>query len=276
MGLLLSAAVTVPGHLKGSLTRSGLAGALVTGTMIYAFGGAVWWGLLVVFFVLSSALSHYRCADKEQVARDFEKGGTRDLGQVLANGGLGALLALAWFVTGHPALFAAFVGAMATVTADTWATELGVLSPRPPRLVTTWRPVPPGTSGGITVAGTLASAAGGLVIGGAAVLLLLAVRMVGEGPAGPGGLREQLSLLLAAGVGGLAGSLFDSLLGATVQAIHYSEVREKETERAVEADGTPNRRVRGLPWMNNDRVNFLASAAGALAAAVVWHLAARR
>ncbi len=274
-GLLLSAAVTVPGHLKGSLTRSGLAGALVTGTVIFACGGAVWWGLLVVFFVASSALSRYRRADKEEVARDFEKGGTRDLGQVLANGGLGALLAVAWCLTGNPVLFAAFVGAMATVTADTWATELGVLSRSAPRLVTTWRRVPRGTSGGVSVAGTVASVAGGLAIGGACLLLLLAVRAPDRVPVEvqtTGGLRVPVAILLGAGVGGLAGSLFDSLLGATVQGIYHSRSRGKETERAVEPDGIPNVPVRGFRWMNNDRVNFLASAAGALAAAAVWRL----
>ncbi|HHQ47562.1 MAG TPA: DUF92 domain-containing protein [Acidobacteria bacterium] len=273
-GFVLSGLVAVPGWRKGSLSRSGLAGAFLTGTAIYALGGPVWWGLLIVFFVAGSALSHYRTADKAEVARDFEKGGTRDLGQVLANGGMGALLAAAYGLTGLPMLFAAFLGAMATVTADTWATELGVLSRSQPRLITTGRPVPRGTSGGVSLTGTLASAAGGLLIGAAALLLIAAARLLGA-PVAVAGLpwpRLVPSVLLAATLGGLAGSLFDSLLGATVQAIYYSESRHKETERAVDPDGTPNRSVRGLRWMNNDWVNFLASAAGALAAAAVWHL----
>jgi len=118
-GCLLSALVAVPGWLKGSLAPSGLAGALLVGAVIFALGGPVWWGLLVVFLVAGSALSHFRAADKAEVARDFEKGGTRDFGQVLANGGMGALLAAASAGTGRRVLFAAFIGATATVTADT-------------------------------------------------------------------------------------------------------------------------------------------------------------
>lgn len=275
IGLVLSALVAVPGRLKGSLSDSGLAGAFLTGTAIYALGGPVWWGLLIVFFVASSALSHYRKIDKAEVARDFEKGGTRDMGQVLANGGLGSLLAVAYGLTGKPFLFAAFLGAMATVTADTWATELGVLSPSTPRLITTGRLVPRGTSGGVSAAGTVASAAGGLLIGFAALLLTAAAHVLGAPVAATAGLpwaRLAPAILLAATAGGLAGSLFDSLLGATIQVIYYSEARHKETERRIDPDGTPNRYLRGLRWMNNDWVNFLASAAGALVAAGVWHV----
>src|SRR5207237_5024631 len=99
-------------------------------------------------------------------ADKFSKGSERDIGQVAANGGLGTLLALAYGLTPSPALRrslrAGFTGTLATATADTWATELGVLSPRPPRLVTTGKRVAPGTSGGISLLGTAASALGAL------------------------------------------------------------------------------------------------------------------
>ena len=62
-------------------------------------------------------------------------------------------------------LLGAFAGVMATVTADTWATELGVLSTHAPRSITTMRPVAPGTSGGVTLLVLLASALGALLIG---------------------------------------------------------------------------------------------------------------
>jgi uncharacterized membrane protein len=74
-------------------------------------------------------------------------------------------------------------------------------------------------------------------------------------------------LFLAAAVGGVAGSLFDSLLGATVQAIYWCDGCQKETERRVHRCGVETRRLRGWPWLNNDLVNFAASAVGALAAA---------
>ncbi|HKJ26818.1 MAG TPA: DUF92 domain-containing protein, partial [Anaerolineales bacterium] len=72
---------------------------------------------------------------------------------------------------------------------------------------------------------------------------------------------------------GLVGSLVDSLLGATVQAIYYDPDREKETERRIFLeDGSPAPPVRGVEWVNNDMVNFVASVCGALASAGVWQL----
>jgi len=110
-------------------------------TLTFGFGGWAWGITLITFFVTSSALSHFRRAQKQRLAGEkFEKTGRRDLAQTLANGGIGAVLALAYGLSGQPlVLLVVFGGVMATVTADTWATEIGVLSPQPPRLLTTWR-----------------------------------------------------------------------------------------------------------------------------------------
>jgi uncharacterized protein (TIGR00297 family) len=258
-GLILSILIGGLAYRRRSLTMGGWLGAVLTGTLTFGFGGWSWGLALVTFFSTSSALSHFRQARKQDIAGEkFEKGGRRDLLQTLANGGAGALLALLYGLSGEPpALLALFAGVTATVTADTWATELGVLSARPPRLITTWRPADPGTSGAITSIGLAASSAGALVIG----LVLL----VGE-------LAERSDwrpwLLAAALFGGLGGSLVDSLLGATAQAMYRSS--GGETERHTGLDGTPNRLLRGLPWMNNDLVNFLSSMAGGLLALGVW------
>ncbi len=275
IGLGLSTAIAGAAYARRSLAPSGVAGAVLVGTAIFAFGGWAWWALLIAFFVLSSALSHFRADAKREVARDFDKGGRRDLGQTLANGGVGTALAVAAGLLDAPVLLAAFVGAMATVNADTWATELGVLSRRPPRLITTWQVVRPGTSGGVSAFGTAATLAGGLLIG------LLAAGFLAVDAAGGGGTLADLGVpaaralpvLIAAGaLGGLVGSLGDSLLGATVQVIFYSERRGKETEKRVDPDGTPNRTLRGWRWMNNDAVNGISSGIGAAAAAGVWLL----
>lgn len=265
-GLILSTLIGGLAYWRRSLSVSGWLGAVLTGTLTFGFGGWTWGLTLIAFFVTSSALSHFRQRQKQRLAGEkFEKGGRRDLYQTLANGGAGALLALIYGLSGDPlALMAVFVGVMATVTADTWATEIGVLSPRPPRLVTSWRVVEPGTSGGVTVYGLAASALGGLLIG--VVALPLA--------------RAELGLWLvwlpvAAVLGGLSGSIADSMLGATVQTI-YRTPAGKETERAVGRDGTANLRLRGWSWMNNDMVNFLSSLAGGAVALLVFALAGGR
>jgi uncharacterized membrane protein len=141
-----------------------------------------------------------------------------------------------------------------------------VLSRRPPRLVTTWQAVERGTSGGVSGLGTLAALAGALTIGLAALGFLAFDGLLGgQGFAGAG-----WALLPAAVLGGLAGSLVDSLLGASVQAIYYSARRHKETEKRIDPDGTPNVRRRGWRWLDNDGVNFVSSLAGALVGVAVW------
>jgi uncharacterized protein (TIGR00297 family) len=257
------------GYWRRALTLSGVVGAILVGTLIFGFGGWVWGLLLITFFVSSSWLSHYRRGQKEALAEKFAKGSQRDIAQALANGGLGAILAVVYGRYPEPLLFAAFVGVMATVNADTWATELGILSRVPPRLLTTGEVVVPGTSGAVTRLGVWASVAGALLIGAVATALTQA----GSIWSGNGWSLGAISYTLLAVGGGLVGSLFDSLLGATVQAIYYCPRCKKETESPLHRCGQTTRLVRGWPWLNNDVVNLLASAVGGLvAAALAWIL----
>jgi uncharacterized protein (TIGR00297 family) len=274
LGLVLSAGVGLLAYGRGSLTRSGVIGAIIIGTATFGFGGLTWGLVLIAFFVSSSLLSHYREAQKAAVAEKFDKGRRRDLGQTLANGGFGALLALLVLLlvdlpgeprSGNPTyifLALSYFGAMATVNADTWATELGVLSSETPRLITTGQPVTPGTSGGVTWRGTLASLAGGAFIGLFAFLVIQVAALVSTGS----WLGSDWPIILLAGLAGLMGSLFDSLLGATVQRIYWCPACEKQTERRVHSCGGATESDRGWAWLNNDRVNFLASAVGGLLA----------
>jgi uncharacterized membrane protein len=71
-------------------------------------------------------------------------------------------------------------------------------------------------------------------------------------------------------MGGLAGSLFDSWLGATVQAMYYSDHFQKETERRVDKAGYATRHIRGWRWLTNDWVNALSSVVGGLVAWGGW------
>jgi uncharacterized membrane protein len=155
---------------------------------------------------------------------------------------------------------------MATVNADTWATEIGVLNRTKPRLITTGREVDVGASGGVSRLGIYATLAGGLFIGFLAGLLHLIPALRGRALTANTALR-QVALLVAGGLsGGLVGSLFDSLLGATVQAIYYCGQCAKETEQATHRCGVQTRQLRGWRWLNNDLVNLISSAVGAAAA----------
>ena len=305
-GLLFSTGVGLFAYRRRSLSRSGVAGAMVTGTVTVGMGGWAWGLSLIYFFTSSSLLSHFRSREKERTATDkFSKGSQRDFLQVMANGGVATALSLAHGLThSQPAqelLQAGYAGALATANGDTWATELGVLNSRQPRLITTGKPVAPGTSGGITLLGTSASAAGGLSLG----LVFWLLDKVGIASAHSSVVRhlnqsirrgrftEPIADLSAIGstsgtlgaqagadksamgavnrplpiiglLSGLAGSIADSLMGATIQAMYYCPLCKKETERRVHSCGTPTLLLRGIPWFDNDVVNFLATLSGAL------------
>ncbi len=260
IGILLAIIIAVLAWRTGSLSTSGAWAAMLTGGLIFGMGGFRWAILLLAFFISSSALSRAFVKQKASLAEKFSKGSQRDWGQVMANGGLGALLAVGNILFPHNEwLWLAFAGAMAAVNADTWSTELGVLSPIPPRMITTGQTVERGTSGGITLAGILASLGGAALIGIAAILF--------------SGVHNWLYSLGIIILGGLVGSLFDSVLGANVQAIYWCPTCNKETERhPTHTCGSPTRQVRGWSWINNDLVNFGCSLMGAIVAAGLWLL----
>jgi uncharacterized protein (TIGR00297 family) len=267
-GFVLSSLIAWLAYRRAALTQSGVVGALLTGTAIFGLGGLDWGLLLIAFFVSSSLLTRYKQDAKSQVAEQFAKGGPRDVWQALANGGLAALIALAFGLTGamHVPLLFAFVGAMAEANADTWATELGVLSGETPRLITTRKPVAPGTSGGVTWDGTGSALMGAMLIGGLAALL----RWLGGTPMG-----LAVMLLPVGALAGGVGSLVDSLLGATAQGIYYCDACGKETERELHRCGNRTRLIRGWRALNNDWVNLIGTLVGAMVAGGLGALLAR-
>lgn len=224
------------------------------GGTVFGFGGIAFAVLLVLFFASSSLLSFFKASSsaKRKAAETFDKGGTRDAWQVLANGGVAALAAFLLYFLPSPFFLGAFLGALGATTADTWATEIGVLSPQQPRLISTFARVQAGTSGGVTWLGTTAAVAGALFIGSGAALL-----------AGAWPQHSPFMLMVVAVVGGTAGSFADSLLGATLQAGYYCLVCEKPTESWLHRCGATTQLVRGYSWLNND----LATLAGALVGA---------
>ncbi len=268
LALLAAALIAAIAYRLRALSRSGAAAATITGGFVFGLGGLPWAALLLVFFISSSALSKLFSQRKAALNEKYAKDSRRDWAQVAANGGLGALLALAqwlWPAAWWP--WAAYVGGMAAVNADTWATELGALNPTPPRRLTTFQPVEPGTSGAVSLFGSLAALAAAALIG--VVAALFTPRLGGATSAAhlvPAGVT-----VLAASLGGLAGSFFDSLLGATIQAIYWCPLCAKETEQHPRHRcGTPTTLRRGWLWLNNDWVNFVAGIVGALVCAAIF------
>ena len=252
LGFLFAVLIAFAAYRAHSLSKSGAWGALVEGTIIFGLGGWKWAVLLMAFFISSSALTRLFGKKKASLNEKFDKGGIRDIGQVLANGAIASIFAiLHFFFPSVSWTWLAFAASLAAVNADTWATELGVLNPTFPRLITSWKPVERGTSGAVSIYGTLAAA------GGAAFIAILGALL---GPACQ--IWTNLGIIVLAG---LLGSMFDSLLGATVQAIYRCPQCGKETEKhPLHTCGTGTVQVRGWSWLNNDLVNLGCALMGAV------------
>jgi len=257
LGFLFALIIAFLAYRARSLSRSGAYAAILVGTLIFGLGGWQWAIILLTFFVSSSALTRLFGKRKAALNEEFEKGGQRDAAQVLANGAVASLFAgLHFFFPATAWPWLAFSASMAAVNADTWATELGVLNPVPPRLITNGKSVDRGTSGAISFYGTFS------VLTGAALIAILAIVL---NPYNHSSLITYYFLLVT--LAGITGALFDSLLGATVQAIYRCPRCDKETERhPVHTCEMETVQIRGWKWLNNDMVNLACATAGAMIA----------
>lgn len=250
-GLLLASAIALAGHRGRALAPSGAAASVVVGTLCVA-AGWTWAAMLIAFFATSSVLTRTGSRRKRSAEGIVAKGGARDAVQVLANGGVFTAAALLSLFPGFPEWQAVGAGALAAAAADTWATEIGMLSQRAPVSILDFRRLPAGTSGGITALGTAAGLAG------ASFIALTA--WAGGWP---------LMAALGGFAGGAAGMTADSLLGATVQARRRCPHCSAATERSVHDCGNATELAGGWGWLDNDAVNLAATLTGAIIAMVV-------
>ena len=240
--LLLSTALAVPALLKKALTPGGTLLAWALCLVITFAGGLSAFGVLAAVFTLTVLADRDagRRADPAGVRR---KAGTRDAARVFCNVGTGGAAMALYLTTGRGVFALAYAAVMAEALADSLASKIGPLSKRPPVDILTLRPVQAGLSGGVSILGFAASAAGAAAVGG--------IWLAGTGDVQNG--------LLAAGLG-FAGAVFDSFLGSAVQVKYRCRVCGAVTERA-EHCGQAAALLKGMRRINNDAVNFLSGAA---------------
>jgi uncharacterized protein (TIGR00297 family) len=255
---MLCAALVAGGAWRaGALSPGGAVAATVVGACAMV-GGVGPGGLLVAWFVWTTGWS--RAGRARKAARTglvVAKGGARDAWQVVANGGvygLGVLVAMAVPALGHPALapvaLVAAAGALAAAGADTLATEVGTWLGGSPRSLRTGARVPPGTSGAVTVVGSLA-----MVASAAAVAAV----------AGALGVIPWDAWWVVTGAG-TAGAVADTVVGAWGQQRRWCPVCQGATEQDPHACGAPTQLAGGWRWLDNDAVNLLATGVGAVVA----------
>lgn len=219
VAFVLSTLMAVRGRRKRSLSPGGAVAGFFVGFASLA-SSARFGATLFAFYVSGTRATRHKADAKRSIEDGYESsGGNRDAKQVLASSLPGVLISIAHAVlfrfdgpvttvfTGRSALVLAQTLFFAACAGDTFASELGVPDGGQPVLVLApWRAVPRGTNGGVTMRGTLASAAGGAVIGVAAFA------------AGPEWSFSQLFLIVVGTAGGFIGSTVDSALGQILQA----------------------------------------------------------
>jgi len=208
---------------------SGVLSGILMGLLIVSFTDFRWFVLILSFFVIGGIFTKYKYEYKRAIGIAQEGGGARGYHNVFGNGLVALVCAVAFGITGNSLLVIAYIGAVATATGDTLASEIGQTHKKLPRLITDLKSVPHGTDGGITTLGEYSALAGAAAIASIAVLF------------GVGALNTVVPVIL----GGFFGANIDSVLGAVLEQRHY---------------------------LTNSSVNFLATAAGAIAAVIIFLL----
>jgi len=206
--LAANAAMALLSYKLKAVDLSGAIGGFVIGVAIYYFGGYQAYAILLLFFIIGTACSKIGRKVKESQGIAQEKGGRRGLKNALANCLPGAAFIIVYGSVSHHAYSStiylaavAYTACFAAVLADTVSSEIGQVFGKRPVLITTFKSVPAGANGGITLTGTLAGMA-------AATLLSLCAMWLG--------LFEFADLWLPI-TGAFIGMNLDSLLGATLE-----------------------------------------------------------
>jgi len=250
--LLVVVAFALVAILTKALDGRGFLASVAVGYSILLGGGLGWFIIIAVFFTLGISFTWYKYEYKKRLGGAQEKGGARNWPNILANGGVASMFAVGGYLSPNPAFAILFLGSISTAAADTVATELGLLSKSLPKLIThPRRTVSPGTSGGVSALG----------FGGA----ILASAVIGTMGFILGVVRNPVLVILACLAGGLGGSIFDSLLGASLQRKGYCLICLKPTE-ALHHCGEPTQKTGGVAFIENNIVNLLATIVGSIAA----------
>ncbi len=260
----LTVAIATIAYASSALSLSGAVGAWLLGTVVFGLGGVEWMLPIAVFFFFSSIFTKMGKKHKKKLATVFEKTGKRDIFQVFANGGVAMIATMCWHFLNTTELFwyMIFLGSIAAATADTWGTEIGAFSSHDPISILNFKKVPQGTSGGLTIIGTVGAFTGAFLIAlvGKYSLLYFA------------GINMTWTAVLLISIVGLIGAFVDSFLGASVQAQYHCPTCKKLTEKTSHCENKNIPLASGYKKINNDFVNFCNTLAGGLLGGLAYLL----
>jgi uncharacterized protein (TIGR00297 family) len=242
--------------------ESGLVAGFAVGSSVFIFpkDGWKWFTVILVFHLAAAQFTKYKYEAKRKRGFAQEKGGARTWQNVFANGGVAASLAIGEGLFATDVFLAGFIGAVGTATADTLATEIGLLYQRNPRSIANLRKkIPPGTSGGVSPLGEFATLLGSFIIG-------LTAWLLGIFASPEWSFMRVMAIAL---ISGFLGCTVDSIIGATVQGMFRCSICSKITESKKHC-GEPSIYVSGCRAIDNNLVNFISTGIGALVAVSVY------
>lgn len=183
-------------YVRKALDLYGSIFMVIMGIIIIFSAGVNWLLLIFVFLLLGLISTKYKHQYKKDIGV-YE--GTRSVKNVVSNG-------IVPFVMAAFGNYAGFIGSIAVATADTLASEIGVVD-KNPRLITNFKKVAPGTDGGVSPIGTAAGIIGAGIIGICAYFLGISA--------------DPFSALKIAIIAGTLGCFIDSILGAVLESRNF-------------------------------------------------------
>jgi len=220
--------------------------SIFMGNLIYLVTGIEGFILVIEFFIIGFICTRFKFKQKRKKGIAQEKGGIRSWENVIANGFAFSLFGTLYFFTNIESFLAAFIASIAIATGDTLATEIGLLSSNKPRLITNFKEVETGKSGGITLLGSIASIIGIIIITISSWII---------------GFSFNNYSIMAIMIGSFLGIIIDSVIGATIQAQYYCDECKKFTELQIHHE-KKNRLISGFGFVDNNIVNLLATTIG--------------
>lgn len=243
------------GYLERSLSSNGAIAAVLVGAAVYFGFGVKGLLLLGIFFATSSYWSKYKSTKKKEIEEKLAKGATRDWRQVIANGGGAALLSIIYYFNQDIIWLVGFLVCVASSNSDTWASEIGTLSKSKPVYIRTLKRIEKGTSGAVSLLGTIAAILGSLLIALTGTWLF----------------QLELFHFFIIFLFGFLGNIIDTIFGAYYQQVYVCSKCGIETEKKVHCE-TPTKRIKGYHLVDNDMVNFLSGFVAALLSIMVIYV----
>ena len=237
-----------------AITFGALLASTLLGVSLFVFGRWISFSALVLFFLLGSTASRIGKNKKTNAHALHKRRGARSVTQVAANGLPSFIFAVFYYITGIESFLLAVLGCFAAASADTFSSEIGMLSKKEPVSILTLKPIQRGMSGGITLLGFFGGALGAFIVS------VLSIPKFG--------IQGMLMVILL----GLVSSAIDSMFGAAFQAKYRIPSKDSEmilTERN-NLDGVSLKLVKGIKWVNNDVVNFVSVLVSGLLLTIIW------